>query len=50
MDTKKVDTYREYCKSRNKVKNMIKFFRKQKEREISMNAKTNNKAFWKYYE
>ena len=48
METKKVDTYREYCKSRNKVKNLIKFFRKQKEREISMNAKTNNKAFWKY--
>ena len=30
------------------VKNMIKFFSKQKEGEISKNAKTNNKAFWKY--
>ena len=30
------------------VKNMIKFFSKQKEEEISKNAKTNNKAFWKY--
>ena len=48
METKRVDTRGEYCKIRNKVKNMIKFFRKQKEREISMKAKTNNKAFWKY--
>ena len=48
METKRVDTYREYCKSRNKIKNMIKFFRKQKERKISINAKTNNKAFRKY--
>ena len=48
IETKKADTFKEYCKSRNKVKNITKFFRKQKEREISMNAKTNNKAFWKY--
>ena len=26
METKRVDTYRKYCKTRNKVKNMIKFF------------------------
>ena len=48
METKRVDTHGEYCKISNKVKNMIKFFRKQKEREISMKAKTNNKAFWIY--
>ena len=27
---------------------MMKFFRKNQERDISFNAKTNNKAFWKY--
>ena len=51
METKKIDIYREYCRTRNKVKNlknMMKFFRKNKERDISLNAKTNNKAFWKY--
>ena len=48
METKKMDIYREYCRTRNKVKNMMKFFRKNKERDISFNAKTNNKAFWKY--
>ena len=48
METKKMDIYREYCRTRNKVKNMMKFFRKNKERDISFNAKTNSKAFWKY--
>ena len=48
METIKMDIYREYCRTRNKVKNMMKFFRKNKERDISFNAKTNNKAFWKY--
>ena len=48
METKKMDIYREYCRTRNKVKNMMKFFRKNKEIYISFNAKTNNKAFWKY--
>ena len=48
METKKMDIYREYCRTRNKVKNMMKFVRKNKERDISFNATTNNKAFWKY--
>ncbi len=48
METKLSKTYREYCKVRNKVKNMLKFFRKQKERNISKNIKNNPKAFWKY--
>ena len=43
-----MDIYREYCRNRNKVKNMMNVFRKNKERDISFNAKTNNKAFWKY--
>ena len=33
---------------RNKVKNMIKYTRKQKEKQISGNIKNNPKAFWKY--
>ena len=41
-------TYLEYCRVRNNVKNMITYFRKQKERNISMDIKNNPKAFWKY--
>ena len=35
METKKIDIYREYCRTRNKVKNMMKFFRKNKKRDIT---------------
>ena len=40
--------YRTFCRSRNKVKNLIKSFRKQKETDISSNIKRNPKAFWSY--
>ena len=40
--------YLEYYRVRNKVKNMITYFRKQKEKIISMDVKKNPKAFWKY--
>ena len=48
METKLQKTYLEYCRVRNKVKNMITYFRKQKEKIISMDVKKNPKAFWKY--
>ncbi len=48
METKLEKTYKEYCKVRNKVKNMITYFRKQKEKNISVNIKSNPKAFWSY--
>jgi len=48
METKLQETYKEYCRIRNKVKNMITYFRKQKEKNISMNIKQNPKAFWNY--
>ena len=48
METKLQKNYLEYCRARNKVKNMITYFRKQKEKIISMDVKKNPKAFWKY--
>ena len=48
METRVQKTYLEYCRVRSKVKNMITYFRKQKERHISMDIKKNPKAFWKY--
>ena len=48
METKLQKTYLEYCRVRNKVKNMITYFRKQKEKIISMDVKKIPKAFWKY--
>ena len=48
METRVQKTYLEYCRVRNKVKNMITYFRKQKKRNISMDIKKNPKAFWKY--
>ena len=48
METRLPTVYRNYCRARNKVKNMIKYTRKQKEKCISGNIKNNSKAFWKY--
>ena len=48
METRSPTVYRNYCKIKNKVKNMIKYTRKQKEKCISGNIKNNPKAFWKY--
>ena len=44
METKLQKTYLEYCRVRNKVKNMITYFRKQKEKIISMDVKKNPKT------
>ena len=48
METRSSVVYGKYCRMRNKVKNMIKYTRKQKEKQISGNIKNNPKAFWKY--
>ena len=48
METRLSKYYTDYCKVRNKVKNMTKYFRKQKEKSISSNVRNNPKAFWKY--
>ena len=41
METKLQKNYLEYCRVRNKVKkNMITYFRKQKEKIISMDTKS----------
>ena len=48
METKKAEIHNEFCRTRNKVKNKTKYFRKQKEEKISSNIKENPKAFWRY--
>ena len=48
METSRPDIYRTFCRSRNKVKNLIKSFRKQKETDISSNIKRNPKTFLSY--
>ena len=48
METKKSEIYNEFCRTRNKVKNITKYFRKQKQANISSNIKENPKAFWRY--
>ena len=48
MEKRSKESYREFCKARNKVKKLIRKERKEKEREIAETAKTNSKNFWKY--
>ena len=48
METRIPDIYCTFCRYRNKVKNLITSFRKQKETDISSNIKRNPKAFWSY--
>ena len=48
METRLSLIYRNYCRIRHKVINMIKYSRKQKEKLISGNIKKNPKAFWNY--
>ena len=45
METRSPVVYGKYCRMRNKVKNMIKYTRKQKEKQISGNIKTTLKLF-----
>ena len=48
METRLNKYYASYCRARNKVKNMPKYFRKEKEKIICSNIKKNPKALWKY--
>jgi hypothetical protein len=48
MRTKAGQDYREFCKTRNKVKNLVKKARKDREREIARSIKINPKSFWQY--
>ena len=48
METRSPVVYGKYCRMRNKVKNMIKYTRKQKQKQISGYIINNPKAFWKY--
>ena len=48
MEKKSKESYREFCKARNKVKRLTRKERREKEREIAETAKTNSKNFWKY--
>ena len=40
--------WREYCKARNQVKRMTRQVRKNIEKDIAKQAKTNPKRFWNY--
>ena len=48
METRLPTVYRNYCRARNKVKNMIKYTRKQKENVLVETLQNNPKAFRKY--
>ena len=45
---KQIIAYREYCKSRNKVKKLMKMARKTFEMKTAKEIKSNPKAAWKY--
>ena len=49
METKSPVVYGKYCRMRNKVKNMIKYTRKQKEKQISGNIKKQPYSFLEIY-
>ena len=48
LNTKDEQVYKEYCRARNQVKNITRKITKQHEKNISQQAKTNPKKFWKY--
>ena len=48
METREDTKWREYCKARNQVKKMTRQIRKNIERDIAKQAKTNPKRFWNY--
>lgn len=47
-EPRNMNTFKQFRRASNKVKNMTTYFRKQKEKNIGMNVKNNPKAFWKY--
>ncbi|KAK3102286.1 hypothetical protein FSP39_010211 [Pinctada imbricata] len=48
METRDPNSYREYCRARNKVISTIAKERKKREHDIAKSAKTNCKNFWSY--
>ncbi|KAK6167371.1 hypothetical protein SNE40_021416 [Patella caerulea] len=48
METKDGKLYQEYIKTRNQVKSLIRKAKKNMEKDIAKNAKTNPKKFWQY--
>ena len=48
IETREDSKWREYCKARNKVKKMTRQVRRNIERDIAKQAKTNPKRFWSY--
>ena len=48
MNSRDSETYKEYCKFRNQVRNITKQSRKFKEKDVARDAKENPKRFWKY--
>jgi hypothetical protein len=48
METRDGKVHQEYCRTRNKVKNLINKIRREHERSISRQVKTNPKRFWQY--
>ena len=48
METGDNNYYKSFCRYRNKVKHLSRENRKAFENDLAINAKTNNKAIWKY--
>ena len=48
METGDNDHYKSFCRYRNKVKHLSRENRKAFGNDLAINAKTNNKANWKY--
>ena len=48
MNSRDSEHYKEYCKYRNQVRNLIKKARRNMEKDISREAKDNPKTFWNH--
>jgi hypothetical protein len=48
MENRDPKKYKEFVRSRNKVKTMVRKAKIQMEKEIAENAKVNPKKFWQY--
>lgn len=48
MKNRQNDTYKEFCKIRNKVRNITRKQQKQFETNLALKSKSNPKAVWKY--
>ena len=48
MNSQDSNTYKEYCKLRNQIRNLTRKAQIDKERKVSREAKTNPKIFWNF--